>query len=94
MASKLHQHFLYKYTRSRQEARLGKVKGGGAPSSTQMDRKGGQEVSGGVGMWGEKRGERGKHSRRGKQAHSDRFASVSPHGSSVESLDRETKEKH
>lgn len=45
-------------------------------------------------MWGEKRGEQGECSRRGEQAHSDRFPSVSPHGSSAESLDRETKSRN
>lgn len=59
-----------------------------------MDRKGGQEVSGGEGMWGEKRGEQGKRSRREEQAHSDRVPSVSPRGSSVESLGRETKRRN
>lgn len=31
---------------------------------------------------------------RGEQAHSNRFPSVSPHGSSVELLDRETKRRN
>lgn len=45
-------------------------------------------------MWGEEGGEQGEGSHRGEQAHSDRFPSASPHGSSVEPLDRETKRRN
>lgn len=38
----LHQHFLYKYTRSRQEARLGKVKGAGPPAAHRCTGKAGR----------------------------------------------------